>query len=249
MTVNQTIESYRKRRNQFTPLILGGLAILLVVVGIIVVVTSLHGGGLTKLLATNTPTPTITSSPTATPTLTETPTITPTSTITSTATPSSVYDYVVQEGDNLYSIIKAKNLTDNDLILIFILNPTIDPATGFIIPGQTIKLPPPNYPFPTSSPIPTGLVPGSRITYLVMPGDSLGGIANKFLSTIDQIVLANKALLTTGASSVIYPGEKLVVPINLVTAVPTKASTSTPNQTATLKPSTSTPTQTATPKP
>jgi len=236
MTINETITSYRKRRNQFTPLILGGLAILLVIVGIIIVVTSLRGGGLKKIIATQTPTPTSTPLPTDTPTLTETPTITFTPTITPTATPSSIYDYVVQEGDNLTTIVKAKNLGDNGLILIYILNPTIDPATGFITVGQTIKLPPPNYPIPTSTPLPTGLAPGSRITYLVMPGDSLGSIANKFLSTLDQIVLANKTLLTKGTSSIIYPGEKLIVPINLVTAVPTKASTSTPTPTATPKP-------------
>jgi len=236
MTINDTIESYRKRRNRLTPLILGGLAILLVVIGVIIVLTSLHGGGLAKLVATNTPTPTITPSPTSTPTLTNTPTITPTSTITPTATPSSIYDYIVQEGDNLTTIVKAKNLGDNGLILIYILNPTIDPATGFITVGQTIKLPPPNYPIPTSTPLPTGLAPGSRITYLVMPGDSLGSIANKLNSTVDAIVAANKTLLPKGTSSLIYPGEKLLVPINLVTAVPTKAATSTPTPTATPKP-------------
>jgi LysM repeat protein len=236
MTINKTIESYRKRRNQFTPLILGGLAVLLVIVGIIIVVTSMRGGGLAKLIATKTPTPTITPLPTDTPTLTTTSTITPTPTITPTATPSSVYDYIVQEGDNLYTIIEAKGLTVNDLILIYLLNPDIDPATGFITVGQTIKLPPPNYPLPTSTPIPTGLAPGSRITYLVMPGDSLGSIANQFNSTIEAIVAANKTLLEDGEDSIIYPGEQLLVPINLVTAVPTKSPTYTPTVTATTAP-------------
>lgn len=236
MTINDTIASYRKRRNRIMPLILGGLALLLVIVGVIIVVTSLRGGGLGKLIATKTPTPTITPLPTNTPTPTETATITFTPTITSTATPSSVYDYVVQEGDTLTSIIIAKGLSDTDLILIYILNPTIDPATGFITVGQTIKLPPPNYPMPTVTPLPTGLGPGSRIAYLVMPGDSLGSIANKFNSTIPAIVAANPKLLTDGDKSVIYPGEQLTIPINLVTAVPTKATTSTPTPTATAKP-------------
>jgi hypothetical protein len=236
MTINDTIASYRKRRNRIMPLILGGLALLLVIVGVIIVVTSLRGGGLGKLIATKTPTPTITPLPTNSPTPTETPTVTFTPTITSTATPSSVYDYVVQEGDTLTSIIKAKDLKDTDLILIYILNPTIDPATGLITVGQTIKLPPPNYPMPTPTPLPTGLGPGSRITYLVMPGDSLGSIANKFNSTIESIVLANPTLLKDGDKSVIYPGEQLTIPINLVTAVPTKATTATPTPTATAKP-------------
>jgi LysM repeat protein len=236
MTINDTIASYRKRRNRIMPLILGGLALLLVIVGVIIVVTSLRGGGLGKLIATKTPTPTLTPLPTNTPIPTETPTITFTPTITSTATPSSVYDYVVQEGDTLTSIIKAKGLKDTDLILIYILNPTIDPATGLITVGQTIKLPPPNYPMPTITPLPTGLGPGSRITYLVMPGDSLGSISNKFNSTIAAIVAANPKLLKDGEKSVIYPGEQLTIPINLVTAVPTKATTSTPTPTATAKP-------------
>jgi LysM repeat protein len=236
MTINDTIESYRKRRNRLTPLILGGLAILLVIVGIIIVVTSLRGGGLAKLIATKTPTPTMTPIPTDTPTVTNTPTLTLTPTITSTATQSAIYDYVVKEGDTLTSIVKDQNLGDNGLILIYLLNPTIDPTTGSITVGQTIKLPPPNYPLPTSTPIPTGLAPGTRINYTVMPGDSLGSIANKFLSTEEQIALANKTLLAQGTSTVIQPGWVLVVPINLVTAVPTKAATSTSTPTATAKP-------------
>jgi LysM repeat protein len=236
MTINETIESYRKRRNRLLPLILGGLAILLVIVGIIIVVTTLRGGGIAKLIATDTPTPTVTSTPTATPTLTSTPTITSTSTITPTPTPSSIYDYIVQEGENLYTIIADHDLTEQDLILIYILNPEIDPLTGFITVGQTIKLPPPNYPLPTATPLPTGLAAGARITYLVMPGDSLGGISNKFNSTVDAIVAANPTLLKDGDKSVIYPGEQLVIPINLVTAVPTKAATATPTPTATTQP-------------
>jgi LysM repeat protein len=236
MTINDTIESYRKRRNRLTPLILGGLAILLIIVGIIIVVTSLRGGGLAKFIATKTPTPTLTPIPTDTPTVTNTPTATLTPTITSTATQSAIYDYVVKEGDTLTSIVKDQNLGDNGLVLIYLLNPTIDPITGAITVGQTIKLPPPNYPMPTSTPIPTGLAPGTRINYTVMPGDSLGSIANKFLSTEDQIVLANKTLLAEGTSTIIQPGWVLVVPINLVTPVPTKAVTSTPTPTATVKP-------------
>jgi len=233
MTVNNTIESYRKRRNQLMPLILGGVAVLLVIVGIIIVVTSLRGGGLGKILATDTPTPTITPTSTSTMTPTETATITPTPTITPTGTPSSVYDYVVQEGDTLTSIVAAKNLGNNGLILIYILNPTIDPATGLINVGDTIKLPPPNYPIPTTTPLPTGLAPGARINYLVLPGDSLGAIANKLNSTVTAIVAANAVALKAGATSIIYPGEQLVVPINLVTPVPTKAATITPTPTAT----------------
>jgi LysM repeat protein len=234
MTINNTISSYRKRRNQTKPLILGALAILLILVGVIVVVFSMRGGGFAQLFATKTFTPTITPLPTDTPTVTSTPTITPSATVTSTATPSAVYDYVVQEGEYLSTIIQDHGLTDNDLILIMMLNPGLDP--NVITAGQTIKLPPPNYPFPTPTPLPTGLAPNSRINYLVMPGDSLGSISNKFLSTVDAIVAANQTLLTQGAETVIQPGWTLIVPIYLVTAVPTSATTPTLTPTLTQAP-------------
>ena len=238
MTINDTIASYRKRRNQFTPLILGTLAVLLVVVGIIIVVTSMNGGGLAKLLATRTPTPTTTSLPTNTLAPTDTPTITTTPTVTPTVTPSAPQNYIVQEGDTLTSIVAAHNLGTNGLLLIYILNGTnIDPATGLINVGQTIIIPNPGMQLPTSTPLPTGLFPGSRITYRVMPGDGLGSIANSFNSTIAAIVLANQAIMkTTGVNTVLYVGELIVVPIDLVTAVPTKPVTSTPTPTATATP-------------
>ena len=226
MTITNTIDSYRKRRKQRLPLILGGAAVLLVVVGIIIVVTSLNGGGIT-IFATKTPTPTITPRPTNTSVPSKTPTITPTPTETGTATPSAPYPYVIQEGDDLYTISQKKNLGDNGMILIYILNPLIDPASGFITVGQTIILPPPNYPLPTSTPIPTGLAPGSRITYRVMPGDSLTLIAIKLNSTVDAIVLANKIALPDGISTILSPGQLLVVPVNLVTPVPTVILTAT----------------------
>ena len=248
MTVNDTIESYRKRRNQLTPLILGVLALLLVIVGIIIVVTSMNGGGLAKLLATKTPTPTITPTQTNTSVPTDTPTVTATLTITPTGTPSSPENYIVQEGDNLTTIVKAHNLGSNGLLLIYMLNPLstdpatgattgIDPATANITVGQTIIIPNPGMQLPTATPIPTGLFPGSRITYRVMPGDSLAAIAIQLNTTVAAIVAANQSIMKTdGANTVIYPGETIVVPINLVTALPTKAATRTPPPTATAKP-------------
>jgi LysM repeat protein len=228
MTVSDKIESYRKRRKSKLPLILGIAAVLLVVVGIIIVVISLKKSGFTPF-ATATPTPSITSTRTITATVTETPTITSTPTITATPTASGIYSYVVKEGETLTSIVESQGLTDtpNALIIIFMLNPTIDPLTGFITVGQAINLPPPNYPMPTPTPLPTGLAPGSKITYRVLPGDSLGSIANKFNSTIDDILLLNKAVLTNGKASIIYPGQLLVVRIDLVTPMPTVKPTAT----------------------
>jgi len=245
MSVNETIESYRKRRNQMTPLLLGGLALVLVVVGIIIVVTSLHGGGLAKLLATKTPTPTLTPTVTDTPMPTDTVTVTPSPTVTPTGTPSAPQNYVVQEGDTLTSIVNDHNLGKNGLILIYMLNPLakdpttgattgIDPSTGFITVGETIIIPNPGMQLPTATPLPTGLFPGSRITYQVLPGDSLAGIAIKMNSTVAAIVAANQAIMKKdGANTVLYQGEVIVVPIDLVTPVPTKRVTPTPTPTAT----------------
>jgi hypothetical protein len=247
MTINDTIETYRKRRGRLTPLILGGLAILLVIVGIIIVVTTMRRGGLASFVATKTPTPTLTTVPTDTPTLTETPTSTLTPTITLTPTQSGPFSYVVKEGDTLTSIIKAQGLGDAPyaILLIYLLNPYnpgsadnpgINPDTANIFVGQTITLPNAGMEFPTSTPLPTGLAPGSRISYYVLPGDSLGAIALKMNSKVDAIVAANKALFPDAKILDIFPGWTLLVPINLVTPVPTKAATSTRTPTATPKP-------------
>ena len=243
MTISNTIDSYRKRRKQPLPLILGAAAILLVVIGIVIVWMSLRNGGLT-LFPTKTPTLTITPRPTNTLTPTLTATITPTPTITSTPTASAIYPYVVNEGEYLGTIIEKQGLADtaNALIIIYMLNPSINPATGNINVGQTILLPPPNYPLPTSTPLPTGLAPGSKITYRILPGDTLGKIASQFNSTPADIMLLNAKMFANGEASIIYPGELMLLRANLVTPVPTAL----PIATATTS-GAATPTATATP--
>ncbi len=232
MNVSDKIESYRKRRKSQLPLILGIAAVLLVIVGIIIVVISLNKGGFTPF-ATQTLTPSITLTRTIAPTVTDTPTITSTPTITATPTASGIYSYVVKENETLTTIIQSQGLADtpNALVIILMLNPTINP--DLIQVGQTILLPPPNFPMPTPTPLPTGLAPGSKITYRVLAGDSLNSIASKFNSTADDIVNLNKAVLTNGTASIIYPGQLLLVRIDLVTPVPTRIPTATATATAT----------------
>jgi LysM repeat protein len=242
MSISNTISSYRKRRKTPMPLIISIAAVVLVAIGIIIVVIGFSGGGGGgfHLFSTDTPTPTITPSPTNTNTPTETPTITPTFTETLTATPSEPYSYVVQQGDYLIKIATDHGLTESDIVLIFYLNPYnaasgtgIDPQTANISIGQTIQLPPPGMQYPTSTPWPTGIAPGTKITYFVMPGDSLAAIANKCNSTVDAIVAANKDTLSKGATTPIIPGMLLQVPVNLVTPTPTAISSATPLVTAT----------------
>lgn len=240
MTVSETISSYRKRRKTPTPLVIGLLAVILVLVGIIILILGLSGRNGLALFATDTPTPTITPSPTNTSTPTETSTTTPTATITLTATPSAPYQYVILQGDYLEKIAKDHGLGETGVVLILLLNPYnsttstgIDPSAQTIYVGQTIWLPPPGMPFPTSTPWPTGIARGTKIVYFVLPGDSLGSIARKCNSTIAEIVKANKDILTDGETTVISPGWLLLVPVNIVTPVPTAISTATPSLTPT----------------
>jgi|WetSurMetagenome_2_1015567.scaffolds.fasta_scaffold137358_2 LysM repeat protein len=234
MTVSNTIESYRKKRKQPRRLYLVlGVAAILVVIGIIVVLFSVKGSPLARAFASKTPTFTVTFTPSLTNTPTETPTITPTETITETPTRSGYSRYTVQEGDTLTSIIKDQNLGENGLILIYMLNPPgagtgIDPMHPENMQvGQVITLPYPGQAIPTATALPTGLANGSKISYRVLPGDSLGYIASKFNSTPEAIVAANRTLLTEGITSMIYPGWLLQVPINIVTPIPTRVPTAT----------------------
>ncbi len=231
MSVSNTIESYRKRRQQPRKLyLILAAAALLVIVGVIIVLFSVKGSPLAQALATDTPTPTNTFTATITSTPTETPTITPTETITETPTRSGISRYTVQEGDTLTSIIKDQNLGDDALVLIYMLNDpkVVDPMHPENLQvGQVITIPYPGMAIPTATPLPPGLPNGTVITYRVMPGDSLGGISSTFNTTIEAIVAKNKAILTDGNSSMIYPGWLLQVPINLVTPIPTKTFTPT----------------------
>lgn len=219
--------SFRKRRTRFLSIIIWVAAALLVVGGVAILVMSLSGGGGFTLFATKTPTPTITPSPTNTVPPTETPTITPTPTLTATPTPSAPFYYVVLQGDSLSIIAEKFGLGDNGVIQILMMNPSIDPVTQTIFAGQEILVPPPGWPMPTLTPWPVDAPAGTKISYLVQPGDSLGTIATKFRSTIAAIIKANPDLLKD-ETSVIFPGQILIIPVNLVTPVPSSTVSATP---------------------
>ena len=229
--VKSTIDSYRKRRGRLGPVLIWILAAVLVIGGITVLVLSLNGGvGSISLFASKTPTPTITPSPTNTPVPTQTPTLTNTPTQTNTATPSAPFYYIIQEGDSISSIAEKFELGENGVIQILLINPVIDSITQIIYVGQEILVPPPGWPMPTLTPWPQDAARGTKITYFVLPGDSLGSIAENFRSTIEEIIIANPDILED-ETSLIYPGQLLIIPVNLVTAVPTSISTLTPTPT------------------
>jgi len=247
-STRSVIDKYRRRRQQNRVVFVWGGAALLILIGIILLALWLAGPSqpLSAIFATETPTPTLTFTPTLTPTQTQTPVPTETLTVTATPTRSEVYEYTVQEGDFLATIVEKENLGPDGLQLILLLNGyteeganhSIDPATQFIYPGQVIYLPYPGMPVPTSTPIPTDLRPGTELDYYVQAGDTLAGIAADFNSTMDAIVKANNL----EDPNAIFVGQLLKIPANIVTATATRPPTSTP-----LTPAASTSVPTATP--
>ncbi|MFZ5878443.1 MAG: LysM peptidoglycan-binding domain-containing protein [Chloroflexota bacterium] len=239
---SDVISSYRKRRKARGPYVIYGLAALLFVGAIASLIVWLTGPSqpLSAIFATDTPTPTITPSATLTftPTATSTETLTPT--ITFTPTPSAPFDYVVQEGEYLAIIIEKFGLGENGLPLIVLLNSysaegadfSIDPGTLNVYPGQKLHLPYPGMPLPTATPIPPDLPRGTKVDYYVQAGDTLALIASKFNSTIDDIIKENKL----DDPNAIFIGQKLVIPMNMVTATATRPPTSTPVTPGTLFP-------------
>lgn len=217
------IDSYRKKQ-QMTPFLMGGLAVLLVIAGIIILVVFLTrkdasgGTQIGGMLATPTATNTITSTATATnppPTATNSPTVTFTATITETSTPSGPFEYTVKEGDTCWDLAVANKVSVDVLLAIN----TFTPGTCPIQPGQKILIPLPNTELPTETPIAS--TDKGKIDYYVKTGETLAMIASKFNSTVDAIKLENK--LTD--ENAIQSGQLLKIPINIVTPTPTRAAT------------------------
>jgi LysM repeat protein len=222
---SSVINAY-KRRQQTGPLILWGAVGVLVLAGIILLIIWLGkpDSPLMMLLASPTPTPTITPSPTNTPLPTETPTQTLTPTNTASPTPSAPFEYTVQDGDSLATIVEKFSLGENGIQLILLLNPFnpetgegIDPATQIIFVGQKLLLPNPGMPLPSPTPIPPNTPRGTRVNYTIQPGDSLASIASLFNSTVEDILKENSIT----DPNTIYVGQLIIVRVNLVTPTPT----------------------------
>jgi LysM repeat protein len=220
------ISAYRKRQ-QLGPFLIGGLAVVLVIVGIVVLIVWLTGPNrpVSMRPPTETPTSTETTAPTSTvtkaptATLTNTPTITVTASPTLTPTVAGPFEYVVQSGDNCTSIAAKFKV---DVMVLIALNNLdgkciINVADKIMIPaaGQTL---------PSATPIPTGLAPGTKISITVNSGDTLGGLAFKYNSTVAAIKTLNNL-----TSDTINAGDILQIPVNIVTPVPTRGPTKTPN--------------------
>jgi len=206
------IEAYRKRKERLVPLILGGLAIVLLVVGIFFIVLWFTGDSppaLPGFLASKTPTSTETNTPrppTATPTVTLTlaPTFTP--------TPSGPITYIVEPGDTLSSIAERFGV---EVVLLMALNGITDPNELFVnteltIPESTTQL-------PTKTPLPENLYAGQNIEYQIQLGDTLETIAAEFNSTAEAIAELNEI----EDPNTIGVGQIILVPVNIATPTPT----------------------------
>ena len=232
------ISSYRKKQ-KLGPYIVGGIAILLAIVGIVLLVIYLTGGGGgISLFSTRTPTPTETPTPTPvtpTATATMTPTITNTPEPTNTSTPSGPFEYQVQEGDNCTTI--AEEFEVNIEVLLALNNLT---GGCFITPGQTILIPTSEQELPTATPLPTDIAPGTLIEYTVRPGDTLIGLAEQFNSTVERIIeetndyRRDNDLEEIEDNNDLFFGDIVIIPVYIATPVPT--ATSTPEATATPEP-------------
>ena len=218
------IESY-KRRQQTLPFVIWGFALILVIVGIVLLIVWLVGPDKPKisLFASTTLTTTATFTPTEVPptaTFTMTSTVTETPTVTITPTRSGPLEYTVVDGDTCYDISAT---FDVDLLVLLAIN-NFDPGTCPIQPGDKIIIPAPNQELPTATPWPTNLPRGTILTYVVQFGDSLDLIAEKFRSTVEDIMELNEL----ENSNQIFAGQVLEIRVNLVTPIPTLPATITP---------------------
>lgn len=176
-----------------------------------------------SFFASQTPTPTNTFTPSPVPptlTPTETPTDVPptdTPTITLTPTPSGPFIYLVEEGDNLYTIAQRFGVEIMVLIEANRERLGLDPANPIIKVGDELLVPPPGTELATATPLPEGLPRGTRIEYTVQTGDTLEAIAAEFNSTVDDILEENEL----EDPNAIFIGQILTIRVNLVTPVPT----------------------------
>jgi LysM repeat protein len=232
-SAQSVISSYRKKQKS-GPVLGIILAVILILAGIVIVIVwavgNGSGGGL-HLIATKTPTPTETPTPTPvtpTATATNTPTVTNTPTITPTPTASAPFEYVVQEDDNCTTIAEQ---FDVDIEVLLALNNL--GSDCFIRVGDIIMIPAPGQQLPTVTPLPTDILPGTKIEYRVRSGDTLSEIATRLNSTVERIIIetnkyrtANKLDLITDDNDILV-GDILIVPVNIVTPVPSATATRT----------------------
>lgn len=107
--------------------------------------------------------------------------------------PSNGFVYIVQPGDSLYLIAQRYNVSLKELIQANRISPPyiIYPGQSLIIPGVPAPEPP----------------AGGQI-YIVVEGDTLYSIAEKFGVPIEEIIKLNNI----PRPDLIFPGQRLLIP-------------------------------------
>ena len=213
------IESYKKRQAR-APFLFGGLAIVLLISGILVIAIWLTGPDSPEIsfLATNTPTVTVTITATdVPPTATLTPTTpAPTETLiptdTPTATPSGPFIYVVEEGDTCLTIAERFNV---EVVALIEVNDLPPECPLFV--GDQLVVPPPGAVLDTPTPLPDVFF--GQIEYRIQEGDTLDALAIEFNSTVESILELNEDLENENE---IFVGQIIIIQVNIVTPAPTQ---------------------------
>ena len=118
--------------------------------------------------------------------------------------------YVVQAGDNLWSIAHQHDITVEALASANRLN-----QTAILRPGQALEIPPPQPPSASSpAPAPPAKVAaqpmpsrGATVVHVVRPGQTLWEIAKDYGTTVEDLT----ALNDLGDSDWIKPGQRLLI--------------------------------------
>lgn len=218
------IDSYKKRQRMM-PFMVWGIAILLILIGIVLLVVWFTGPNAPQIGLFSSATPTASPTPTVTPltpspTASLTPTITQTLAPTLTVTPSGPFEYTVKELDTCFDLALTY---DVDLLVLLAIN-NFAPNDCPIRPGDIILIPAPGQALPTPTDLPADTPRGTKINYIVQSGDTLDTIARQFNSTVDDIMLQNKIT----EMNEIFVGDTLIVRVNLITPTPTRAPSLTP---------------------
>lgn len=123
--------------------------------------------------------------------------------------------YVVRDGDTISSIAGAFGLRTVDVLTWNGLS-----WRSVIYPGQTLQLTAPAAP----APAPAAPAAPASSAHVVVAGDTVFGIAQKYGTTVNAVLTANGL----DRSSVIYPGQTLTVAAAASASAPAPASTPAP---------------------